>query len=338
MAKTAETEVPSLTADPPELDTLEIEVDGQIGTLTLNRPDSLNAMSPHLIDELTVAAAWLADRAPIRALIVTGAGRAFSSGGDVNWFKRGVSDEGVDLPSEVRRGAEALHNAIVDIRRIPYAVIAAINGPAAGAGMSLALACDLRIAGRSARMTTAFAKVGLSGDYGGTWFLTQLVGTAKARELYFLSDMLDAARIETGRRVTGFRLGPSREVTAVETEAGPIETELVVNACGMWAPQVAAMVGAFAPSVPVDRAAPSTILDATPDRRDDSATADFSFHATEAASFTCSLDGGAFRPCGSGVGYAVQPGWHDFAVRATDRAGNVEASPAQWHWHTSARD
>ena len=62
--------------------------------------------------------------------------------------------------------------------------------------MSLALACDLRVAGRSARMTTAFAKVGLSGDYGGTWFLTQLVGTAKARELYFLSDVLDAARIE----------------------------------------------------------------------------------------------------------------------------------------------
>ena len=134
MTDTAETEVPPLTADPPELETLEIEVDGQVGTLTLNRPDALNAMSPELIGELTTAAAWLADRAPIRALIVTGAGRAFCSGGDVNWFKRGVTDESVDLPSEVRRGAEALHNAIVDIRRIPYPVIAAINGPAAGAG------------------------------------------------------------------------------------------------------------------------------------------------------------------------------------------------------------
>ena len=80
MTETAETEVPSLTGEPPELDTLEIEVDGQIGTLTLNRPDSLNAMSPDLIGELTIAAAWLADRAPIRALIVTGAGRAFCSG------------------------------------------------------------------------------------------------------------------------------------------------------------------------------------------------------------------------------------------------------------------
>ena len=79
---------------------------------------------------------------------------------------------------------------------MPKPTIAMVNGVAAGAGLSLALACDLRIAGRSARMTTAFAKVGLSGDYGGTWFLTQLVGTAKARELYFLSDVLDAARIE----------------------------------------------------------------------------------------------------------------------------------------------
>jgi len=88
----------------------------------------------------------------------------------------------------------------------------------------------------------------------------------------------------------------------------------------------------------VDRSAPSTVLVSTPDERDDSATADFSFHADEDASFTCSLDGGAFRPCGPAVEYDVQPGWHDFAVRATDRAGNVEASPAQWHWHTSARD
>ena len=82
------------------------------------------------------------------------------------------------------------------LHEMPKPTIAMVNGVAAGAGMSLALACDLRMAGRSARMTTAFVKVGLSGDYGGTWFLTQLVGPAKARELYFLSDVLDAAQIE----------------------------------------------------------------------------------------------------------------------------------------------
>jgi 2-(1,2-epoxy-1,2-dihydrophenyl)acetyl-CoA isomerase len=199
MAETAETEVPILTADPPELATLQIEIDGDIGTLTLNRPDALNAMSPELIGELTVAAAWLADRAPIRALIITGAGRAFCSGGDVNWFKRGVTDESVDLPSEVRRGAEALHNAIVDIRRIPYPVIAAINGPAAGAGMSLALSADLRIASDQAFLAIAYGRIGAAPDGGMTYFLPRVVGPAKALELALNDPNLDAnAALEAG--------------------------------------------------------------------------------------------------------------------------------------------
>src|SRR5688572_8871689 len=96
-------------ASPPELNTMRLEVDGRIGTLTLDRPDSFNALSPELIGELTVASAWLADRAPLGALIVTGAGRAFSSGGDVNWFKGGLDSDGFDLPSDVRRGADVLH-------------------------------------------------------------------------------------------------------------------------------------------------------------------------------------------------------------------------------------
>ena len=199
MAETAETEVVTLTSDPPELNTLEIEVDGRIGTLTLNRPESLNAMSPELIGELTVAAAWFADRAPIRALIVTGAGRAFCSGGDVNWFKRGVSEEGVDLPSEVRRGAEALHNAIVDFRRIPYPVIAAINGPAAGAGMSLALSADIRIASEDAFLAIAYGRIGAAPDGGMTYFLPRVVGPAKALELALNDPNLDAnAALEAG--------------------------------------------------------------------------------------------------------------------------------------------
>src|SRR5215208_6584328 len=125
---------PMTDTAPPELATLDLEVDGEIGTLTLNRPDSLNAMSPELIGELVTAASWLADRAPLRALIVTGAGRAFSSGGDVTWFKRGLEESGEYLSADVRRGAEVLHQAIVDFRRIPYPVIGAVNGVAAGAG------------------------------------------------------------------------------------------------------------------------------------------------------------------------------------------------------------
>jgi 2-(1,2-epoxy-1,2-dihydrophenyl)acetyl-CoA isomerase len=196
---TAETEVPLLTGDPPTLNTIEIEVDGPIGTLTLNRPDALNAMSPELIGELTTAAAWLADRAPIRALIVTGAGRAFCSGGDVTWFRRGVTDEGVDLPSEVRRGAEQLHNAIVDIRRIPYPVIAAINGPAAGAGMSLALSADFRIASEEAFLAIAYGRIGAAPDGGMTYFLPRVVGPAKALELALNDPNLDArSALEAG--------------------------------------------------------------------------------------------------------------------------------------------
>jgi len=193
MAETAETEVQLLGSDPPKLETLEIEMDGPIGTLTLNRPNALNAMSPELIGELVTAAAWLADRAPIRALIITGAGRAFCSGGDVNWFKRGVTEEGVDLPSEVRRGAEALHNAIVDIRRIPYPVIAAINGPAAGAGMSLALSADIRIASEDAFLAIAYGRIGAAPDGGMTYFLPRVVGPAKALELALNDPNLDAS-------------------------------------------------------------------------------------------------------------------------------------------------
>jgi 2-(1,2-epoxy-1,2-dihydrophenyl)acetyl-CoA isomerase len=171
------------TLSPPELNTMRIEIDGEIGTLTLDRPDAFNAMSPEMIGEMTVAYGWLADRAPLRALVITGAGKAFCAGGDVNWFQKGVSDEEIDLPSDVRRGAEALHTAIVDLRRIPYPVIAAINGPAAGAGFSLALACDTRIASEAAFFACAYGRIGASPDGGMTYFLPRVVGPSRALEL-----------------------------------------------------------------------------------------------------------------------------------------------------------
>jgi enoyl-CoA hydratase/carnithine racemase len=177
---------------PPELKTLRIDVDGEIGTLTLDRPDSLNAMSPEMIGELVVAASWFADRAPLRALIVSGAGRAFSAGGDVNWFKEGVDVDEIDLPSSVRRGAEVLHQAITDFRRIPYPVIAAVNGVAAGAGFSLALMCDLRIASAEASFVCAYGRIGASPDGGMTYFLPRVVGPAKALELLLNDPLLSA--------------------------------------------------------------------------------------------------------------------------------------------------
>ncbi len=181
------------TISPPELSTLRIEVDGEIGTLTLDRPESFNAMSPEMILDLGTAFAWFADQAPLRALIITGTGKAFCSGGDINGFKAGVEDDSIDLPAQVRRGAEALHTAIVDLRRIPYPVIAAVNGAAAGAGFSLALACDIRIAADDAFVACAYGRIGASPDGGMTYFLPRVVGPSKALEIFLEDPNMNAA-------------------------------------------------------------------------------------------------------------------------------------------------
>ncbi len=187
------------TPAPPTLNTLRIDLDGEIGTLTLNRPDRLNAMSPEMIGELVLAASWLADSAQLRALIVTGDGRAFSAGGDVTWFKRGIDDEGHDLPADVRRAAEVLHQAIVDFRRIPYPVVAAVNGVAAGAGFSLALMCDTRIASEEAAFVCAYGRIGASPDGGMTYFLPRIIGPSRAVELLLNDPMLSAQQaLEAG--------------------------------------------------------------------------------------------------------------------------------------------
>jgi enoyl-CoA hydratase/carnithine racemase len=160
--------------------------------MTLDRPRVLNAMSPELIGELVTAAGWLADRARLRGLVVTGAGRAFSAGGDVTWFKRGLEESGEYLSADVRRGAEVLHQAIVDFRRIPYPVIGAINGVAAGAGFSLALMCDLRIASEDAAFVCAYGRIGASPDGGMTYFLPRVVGPARALQLLLEDPILNA--------------------------------------------------------------------------------------------------------------------------------------------------
>src|SRR3954453_9130418 len=177
---------------PPELETIRIDVDGDIGTMTLDRPKVLNAMSPELIGELVPAAGWLADRARLRGLVVTGAGRAFSAGGDVTWFKRGLEESGEYLSADVRRGAEVLHQAILDFRRIPYPVVGAVNGVAAGAGFSLALMCDTRIASEEAAFVCAYGRIGASPDGGMTYFLPRIVGPGRAIELLLNDPLLSA--------------------------------------------------------------------------------------------------------------------------------------------------
>jgi 2-(1,2-epoxy-1,2-dihydrophenyl)acetyl-CoA isomerase len=169
--------------NPPELNTLRIDIDDEIATLTLDRPDAFNAMSPEMIGELVVAMGWLADQGEFRALIVTGAGKAFCAGGDVSWFRKGIEDPDHDISADVRRGADALHAAIIDLHRIEQPVVAAVNGPAAGAGFSLALACDFRIAAESAFFAPAYGRIGASPDGGMTYFLPRVVGPSRALEL-----------------------------------------------------------------------------------------------------------------------------------------------------------
>jgi 2-(1,2-epoxy-1,2-dihydrophenyl)acetyl-CoA isomerase len=173
-------------------DVLEVVANG-VAVLTLNRPDKLNAMSGAMLEALLEALPRLADDPGVGAVVLTGAGRGFCAGGDVRAMAEGIEFAGDTLEEK----ASALRGQMEVSRwlhEMPKPTIAMVRGPAAGAGLSLAMACDLRIAGDSARFATAFARVGYSGDFGGSYFLTRLVGTARARELYYTADILDAAR------------------------------------------------------------------------------------------------------------------------------------------------
>ena len=182
-----------------EIDTgtkdLLAKLDTGILTLTMNRPDARNAMSRAMNTALQQQLAAAELDPAVKCIVLTGAGKGFCAGGDV----KGMAASGDGTVGALTID-EAIHRQRVNQRatagklfKMPKPTLAALPGAAAGAGLALALACDLRIMTTAAIMTTAFARVGFSGDYGGSYFLTQLVGTAKARELYFLSDRVDAA-------------------------------------------------------------------------------------------------------------------------------------------------
>jgi 2-(1,2-epoxy-1,2-dihydrophenyl)acetyl-CoA isomerase len=176
--------------DVMEQQLLESISDG-VAVLTLNRPERLNALSTPIMEGLLEALPRLAQDPAVGVVVLTGAGRAFCSGGDVKSMAEGSAPRSVAEAVKHLRGRMEVSRLL---HEIPKPTIAMVNGPAAGAGLALALACDLRTAGQSARFLTAFAKVGFSGDFGGSYFLAKLVGTGKARELYFTAEPLDAAR------------------------------------------------------------------------------------------------------------------------------------------------
>ena len=178
----------------PETGTNDLLTDlsGGVLTLTLNRPQSRNAMSQAMNQALAAQLAWAELDDAVKCIVLTGAGDAFCAGGDVKAMNDRNSAGGSAIDAAIHRQRVNQRATAGKLHTMPKPTIAAIAGAAAGAGFSLALACDLRIMQRSAFLTTAFAKVGFSGDYGGTYFLTQLIGSAKARELYYLSDRISA--------------------------------------------------------------------------------------------------------------------------------------------------
>jgi enoyl-CoA hydratase/carnithine racemase len=167
---------------------LEAKHDG-IATLVMNRPDRLNALNNELAMAINDALGRIAEDDTVRVVVITGAGRAFCAGGDLGALGKGRQTGAThELEPLLRAGMQM----VLKMRTMPQPVIAAVNGAAAGAGMNIALAADIRIAAEESTFGQNFAKVGLFPDYGGTFFLPQLVGASKAAELFYTGDMIDA--------------------------------------------------------------------------------------------------------------------------------------------------
>lgn len=171
--------------------TITYTVSGAVARLTLNRPKRLNSFNAHMHQELREAIAAVESDRAVRALVLSGAGRAFCAGQDLADRTVAPGGEAVDLGGSIERDYTPL---ILAVRRLTIPVIAAVNGVAAGAGANLALACDLVLATRSASFVQAFARVGLVPDSGGTWFLPRLLGPARALGLAMLAESLPAAQ------------------------------------------------------------------------------------------------------------------------------------------------
>jgi 2-(1,2-epoxy-1,2-dihydrophenyl)acetyl-CoA isomerase len=184
-------------------------ISGGIATITLNRPESRNSLTPAMMKGLAEALPRLAADPAVRVVVLTGAGRAFCAGGDVKSFAARAGGGVVAVESFEDR-VNDLRSRMEMVRwlhEMPKPTLAVIPGPAAGAGLSMALACDMRIAADDAKMTTAFSKVGLSGDFGGSYFLNQLVGAARARQMYFTAEVVkadEALRIGLVNRVVPY--------------------------------------------------------------------------------------------------------------------------------------
>lgn len=191
---------------------LSIVSDG-VGKIILNRPEAMNAFSDGMREGLLAALSDYGERDDVRCVVITGAGRAFCAGGDITSMAV-LQDENDASVIESRIATSG--KILARMRSMPQPIIAAINGPAAGAGMNLALACDMRLASTSAIFAESFVKIGLVPDWGGFGLLPQVVGTAKAMELMMLGDRIDAEE--------AFRLGVVNKVIPADQFADEVQS------------------------------------------------------------------------------------------------------------------
>jgi 2-(1,2-epoxy-1,2-dihydrophenyl)acetyl-CoA isomerase len=202
-----------------EYETVELSVDSGVASVVMNRPEALNALNMQLKEELTDVWRILIDRSDVRAVLLTGAGRAFSTGGDI---KQMDPDRGPEVTRQ--RMAKLLRDTVIPLARLEKPVVAAVNGHAHGLGLSLALACDIVYAAESAVVSMAFARVGLAPDGGASYFLPRLVGLSRAKELMFTGRRLSAEEaLELGlvsRVFPDEELMPAALETAKELAAG----------------------------------------------------------------------------------------------------------------------
>lgn len=194
---------------------------GGIARLTMNRPEQMNALSPDLLQALMDTMRRLSEDSKVRAILLTGAGKAFCAGGDVKAMAA-LQDYTLEQRLEDLRWKQTVARLV---HSSPKVVIAALNGAARGAGLGLALACDFRIAARSASLGSAFASIGLSGDYGSSWTLSRLLGPAKARELLMLNKSISADDAATLGLVTSVvddvELADAAAAFAASISSGP---------------------------------------------------------------------------------------------------------------------
>ncbi len=177
----------------PEFETIILSSDGPIATITLNRPEKLNAIGGPMREEIAFALQQIEQAHDLRVVILTGAGRGFCAGGDIDNLKKLREENNEAAFQDILTKGKGVSRLI---RSMSKPVIAAVNGPCAGAGFSLALSCDIRIASEKASFGPSFARIGLHPDWGGSWLLPRLIGTARSCELVFTGSMVSASEAE----------------------------------------------------------------------------------------------------------------------------------------------